>query len=48
MILFQTDVMEVCPSPLNLAQQLTHIELVSIALQFKNDMSRIVRKPDFS
>ena len=37
MILFQTDVMEVCPSPLNLAQQLTHIELVSSTMQFKKD-----------
>ena len=30
--IFQTDIMEVCPSPLRLAQQLTHIELVSMSL----------------
>ena len=28
--LFQTDIMEVCPSPVVLAQQLTHIELVRV------------------
>ena len=29
---FQTDIFEVCPSPLVLAQQLTHIELERLSM----------------
>ena len=46
--LFQTDIYEVCPSPLVLAQQLTHIELERLSMIGPEEFVQAFAKEDVS